>query len=154
MQISNLGFNNTLILNFCLSIHFCNTFIVCLIFYLQLQYLRCVKITFIYNINFHIRFIVFVFFISNMVAPPPITIEGVHWARDGPKFVCKVDKCNASYTSKYNLVWHLWACHNVTLESSKSRHPSIWEDGSRHQDCVAMNTHVLNNPLAQFHHNE
>ncbi len=34
MQISRLGFNNTFILNFCLSIHFCNTFMLCLIFYL------------------------------------------------------------------------------------------------------------------------
>jgi hypothetical protein len=40
MQISSLGFSNTFILNCCLSIHFCTTLIVCLIFYLYLQYPR------------------------------------------------------------------------------------------------------------------
>jgi hypothetical protein len=35
--------------------------------------------------------IVFIFLVSNVVTLPPIAIEGVHWARDGPKFVCKVD---------------------------------------------------------------
>ncbi len=35
--------------------------------------------------------IVFVFLVSNVVTLPPIAIEGVHWARDGPKFVYKVD---------------------------------------------------------------
>ncbi len=40
----------------------------------------------------------------DVVAPPPITIKGVHWARDGPEFVCSVDGCGASYTTKYNLV--------------------------------------------------
>jgi hypothetical protein len=61
------------------------------------------------NANFHIRFIVFFLFflVLDVVALPLIAIEGVHWARDGPKFVCKVDGCNASNTPKYNLVWHL-----------------------------------------------
>jgi hypothetical protein len=49
----------------------------------------------------------FCFFISNLVALPPIAIEGVHWTRDGPKFAYKVDGCDASYIAKYNLVWHL-----------------------------------------------
>jgi hypothetical protein len=34
---------------------------------------------------------------TDVVAPPLIAIKGVHWARDGPKFVCKVDGCNALY---------------------------------------------------------
>jgi hypothetical protein len=56
------------------------------------------------NVNFHIRFIVFVFLVLDAVAPPPVAIEGVHWAKDGPKFVYKVDGCDASYKTKYNLV--------------------------------------------------
>jgi len=42
--------------------------------------------------------------VIDVVAPLPIAIKGVHWARDGPKFVYRVDGCNASYTTKYNLV--------------------------------------------------
>ncbi len=63
----------------------------------------------------------------DVVSLPRVAIKGVHWARDGPKFVCKVDGCDASYTFKYNLVWHLWACHNVTMELGKPKCPSIWE---------------------------
>jgi hypothetical protein len=66
-------------------------------------------LTFIHNVNS-----CFVFLVSNVVAPPLIAIEGVHWAKDGPKFVYSVDGCDASYTTKYNLVWHLQVCHNVT----------------------------------------
>jgi len=50
-----------------------------------------------------------------VVAPPPIALKGVHWA--------KVDGCNASYMAKYNLVWHLWACQNVVMELGKHGHP-------------------------------
>ncbi len=63
----------------------------------------------------------------NMVAPPPVAIEGVHWARDGPKFVRKIDGCDALYTFKYNMVWHLQAHHNVTMELGKLGCPSTWE---------------------------
>jgi hypothetical protein len=76
MQISRLGFNNALILKFCLSIHFYNTFKV-------FNLLSIILIPFIQNVSSHIRFIVFVFLVSNVVAPPLIAIEGVHWARDG-----------------------------------------------------------------------
>ncbi len=62
-----------------------------------------------------------------MVAFPSIAIKGVHWARDGPKFACKVDECDASYTSKYNLIQHLWVRHNVTMELGKPKCPSTWE---------------------------
>jgi uncharacterized membrane protein len=61
---------------------------------------------YVQNVNFHIRFFVFVILVSNVVAPP-IALECVHWARDGPKFSYKVDGCNASYMVKYNLVQHL-----------------------------------------------
>jgi hypothetical protein len=74
---------------------------VCLIFYLIYE------ITFIHNVDSHIRIIVFIFLVSDVVAPPLVVIEGVHWAKDGPKFVCRVNRCDASYTSKYNLVQHL-----------------------------------------------
>jgi len=62
-----------------------------------------------------------------MVAPPTIAIDRVHPARDGPKFVCRVDGCDASYTSKYDMVQHLWACHNVTMEPGKHGRPFTWE---------------------------
>jgi len=85
---------------------------------------------------------------------PPISIEGVHWPRDGTKWACRVGGCDASYITKYNLVQHLRSHHNVVIESSKPAHPSIWEESMRHQNHVAMNVWVLSNPLAQFYHNE
>jgi hypothetical protein len=45
--------------------------------------------------------------VSNAIAPPPVSIEGVHWARDGTKWACRVGGCDASYITKYNLVQHL-----------------------------------------------
>ncbi len=89
-----------------------------------------------------------------MVALPLVAIEGVHWAKDGPKFAYNVDGWNACYTAKYNLVWHLWAHHNVTMESSKPKHPFTREHGPRVQDHMAMNERVLNNLLVWFRHNE
>ncbi len=89
-----------------------------------------------------------------MVALPPITTKGVHWVRDGPKFVCRVDGCDASYIVKYNFVRHLRACHNVTMELGKPEHPSTWEQGPRVQDHMAINAQVLSNHLAQLCCNE
>jgi hypothetical protein len=73
---------------------------------------------------------------------------------DGPKFAYNVDGCNASYTTKYNLVRHLQARHNVTMELGKLGHPSTRKQGVRVQDHAAMNVWVLSNHLAQFRHNE
>ncbi len=64
------------------------------------------------------------FFVSDVVAPPLIAIKGVHWARDGPKFVFRVDGCDASYITKCNLVRHLLAHRNVTTELGKPMRPS------------------------------
>jgi len=60
--------------------------------------------------------LVFVFLVSDVFTPP---LEGVHWARDGLKFAYRVDGCDASYTTKYNLVRHLWAHHKVVMETCK-----------------------------------
>jgi hypothetical protein len=89
-----------------------------------------------------------------VVAPPSVTIKGVHRARDGPKFACRVDGCNVSYITKYNLLRHLKACHNKTMEPNKPRCPFIQEEGPRHQNHMTMNVRVLNNPLARFYCNE
>jgi hypothetical protein len=89
-----------------------------------------------------------------MVAPPSITLENVHWARDGPKFSCRFNGCDTSYMAKYNLIRHLQACHNVVMEMGKPKRPSIQEKGPRHQDHMAMNVWVLSNLLVWFHHNE
>ncbi len=89
-----------------------------------------------------------------MVAPPLNALNGVHWARDGPKFACRVDGCDASYTANYNLVRHLHAHHNVVMEPGNPKHPSTWEEGERNQNHVAMNVLVLSNPWAWFHRNE
>jgi hypothetical protein len=51
--------------------------------------------------------LVFVFLCLDVVAPPSIAIEGVHWPKDGPKFSCNIEGCDASYMAKYNLVRHL-----------------------------------------------
>jgi len=82
-----------------------------------------------------------------VVAPPQIAIESVNWARDGPKFVWNIDGCGASYTTKYNLVWHLQACHNVTMELDKPRCSSTQKLGPKVQDHATMNAQVLSNPL-------
>ncbi len=42
--------------------------------------------------------------VSDVVTPPLVALEGVHWARDGAKFTCKVHRCNVTYIAKYNLV--------------------------------------------------
>jgi hypothetical protein len=89
-----------------------------------------------------------------MVAPPPIALKFVHWARCGPKFAYKIDGCDASYTAKYNLIQHLWTHHNLFMESDKPERPSTWEEGMGHQDHMAMNARVLNNSLAWYHCNE
>jgi hypothetical protein len=56
--------------------------------------------------------------------------------------------------AKYNLVQHLWAHHNVVVESSKPEHSSTWEEGPRVQDHTTMNAKVLSNPLAWFRRND
>jgi hypothetical protein len=71
----------------------------------------------------------FSFLVSNVVAPLPVGIEGVQWAKDVPKFACSIDGCDASYMAKYNLVWHLQTHHNVTMEPSKPGCPSTREQG-------------------------
>ncbi len=107
------------------------------------------EIIFIQNVNSCIRYIIFILFlVLNVVAFPLVTIEGVHRAKDGPKFAYRVVGCDASYTAKYNLVRHLRACHNVTMEPNKLGCPSIQEEGPRHQDHTTMNVRILNNPLA------
>jgi hypothetical protein len=40
------------------------------------------------------------------------------------------------------------------MEPSKPEHPSTREEGLKHQNHMAMNVQVLNNPLAQFCCNE
>jgi hypothetical protein len=89
-----------------------------------------------------------------VVAPPLFIIEGVHWAKDGSKFACNVDGCDVSYIAKYNLVWHLQMHHNVIMKFGKHGHSSIPDEGPMHQNQVAMNVRVLNNPLARYHCNE
>jgi len=84
----------------------------------------------------------FVILVSDVVAPPLVALEGVHSARDGAKFTCKVHGCNVTYIAKYNLVWHLQIWQNVIMELGKFRHPSIWEEASKHQDHVVMNANL------------
>jgi hypothetical protein len=85
---------------------------------------------------------------------PQITLEGVHWAMDGPKFTCKVDGCDASYMAKYNLAWHLRMCHNVTMEFGKLGRASIQEEGPKHENHTTTNVQILGNSLTPFCHNE
>jgi hypothetical protein len=40
------------------------------------------------------------------------------------------------------------------MELGKLICPSIRKESLKHQNHVAMNVQVLNNPLTQFHHNE
>jgi hypothetical protein len=63
-----------------------------------------------------------------MVAPPLVTIENVHWARDGPKFACRIDGRDASYIAKYNLIQYLRAHYNATMEPTKLGCPSTQKE--------------------------
>jgi hypothetical protein len=92
--------------------------------------------------------------LSNMVAPLLVAIKGVHWAKDGPKFACIIDGCDASHTANYNLVWHLRMCHNATMELGKPGCPFTWDQCPRIQDHTVMNALILSNLLAWFHCNE
>ncbi len=122
-------------------------------FYLSMQYLHHVHN---FNPKYYFSHYVFffVFLVLNVVAPPPVAMKGVHWAKDGPKLFCSVDGCNVSYIVKYNLVWHLQVHHNVTMEPGKPICPSTWEQIPKVQNHAAMNVRVLNNPLTWFHYNE
>jgi hypothetical protein len=64
-------------------------------------------LTFIHNVNSLSRFFVFVILVLNVVAFPLVALEGLHWPRDGAKFVHKVHGCNVTYIAKYNLIQHL-----------------------------------------------
>jgi hypothetical protein len=86
------------------------------------------------------------FLVLDVIALPSVATN--------PKFVCSIDGCDASYITKYNLVWHLWAYHYVTMQPNKPKCPTIWEHGPKVQNHVAMNAWVLSNLLAQFHCNE
>jgi len=92
--------------------------------------------------------------VLDAAAPLSVAIEGVHRQKMGPNLLCNIGGCDASYTTKYNLLRHLRAHHNGTMELSKPRFPSTWEQGLKVQDHTTMNAQVLNNPLAQFRHNE
>ncbi len=111
-------------------------------------------LTFIHNVNFHIRFFVFVILVLDVVALPLVALEGVHWLRDGAKYVYKVHGCNVTNIAKYNLIQHLQMWYNVIMELSKFEHPSTWEEGLKRQDHTTMNVQVLNNLLVQFCCNE
>jgi len=73
---------------------------------------------------------------------PLVALEGVHWARDGPKFACKVNGCDASYIPNYNFVRHLRHATMWLWKPSKFRRPFTREEGPRHQDHMAMNVQV------------
>ncbi len=60
---------------------------------------------------------IFVLLVSNVVAPLVVAMEGVHWARDGPKFACRVDGYDAFYAAKYNLVQHLWLWSSINSDT-------------------------------------
>jgi len=78
-----------------------------------MQYLHCTWANldpscFFFNFIYLLNFLIFLKkIVLNVVAPPLVAIEGVHWAKDGPKFAYRVDGYDASYTAKYNLTQHL-----------------------------------------------
>jgi hypothetical protein len=48
-------------------------------------------------------FFFFVILVSKVVALPSIALKGVHWAKDGTKFACTVDRCDVTYTYQVQL---------------------------------------------------
>ncbi len=54
-----------------------------------LQYPHHVEITLIYNVNYQIKFIIFVFLVLDVVAPPQVVIEGVT-ADEAPPFLVAI----------------------------------------------------------------
>jgi hypothetical protein len=43
------------------------------------------------------------------------------WEKDGHRFICKVEACNAFYSTK-----HLHQEHDLSIELRKLKHPSTW----------------------------
>jgi hypothetical protein len=80
--------------------------------------------------------------------------EGLTWAKDGHRFIYKVQICNTFYLAKYLLVKHLQWKHNISTKLGKPKHPSTWQKGSCRQDHASMNARVLTNPFFRFWHNE
>jgi len=80
--------------------------------------------------------------------------EGLTWAKDGHRFICKVQICNTFYLAKHLLVKHLQWKHNISTKLRKPKHPSTWQKGSCRQDHASMNAWVLTNPFFRFWHNE
>jgi hypothetical protein len=119
----------------------CNSFIIFLFLYIFIcSTLIMYGLTFIQNVNFHIRFFVIFNFGFKCGCPSLGCLKSVHSTRDGTKFVCKVHGGNVVYTIKYNFVWHLWTRHNVIMEMGKLECPSTQEEGPRHRghECVSL----------------
>jgi hypothetical protein len=77
------------------------------------------------------------------------TKEGMTWEKDGHRFICKVETCNAFYSTR-----HLHLEHNLSMELRKLKHPSIQWNGLHCQNHALVNAQVLSNLKKKLWHNE
>jgi hypothetical protein len=66
----------------------------------------------------------------------------------GSKWKCKVGTYIVAYFARWLLTKHLKELHGLMLEMAKLGRPPTFEKGSRHQNHVKMNTHILGDAMA------
>lgn len=70
-------------------------------------------------------------------------------------FICKFGECGQSHAAKWLFYRHLDKDHNLTMEVSKSNHPSTQEGGLKNfQNYVMLNVHILDNAYTMQRCNE
>jgi hypothetical protein len=81
-------------------------------------------------------------------------MEDLDWVHKGSRWVCKINGCINSYTTKWLFCRHLDNKHELHLEVGKSSHPFICLGGLKQQDHSSMNVHILNNSHARQKQNK
>jgi hypothetical protein len=81
-------------------------------------------------------------------------MEDVNWVHKGSRWVCKINGCTNSYTTKWLLHRHLDKKHGLRLEVGKYSHPPTHPRGLRQQNHGFMNACILSNPHARQKKNE
>ncbi len=101
-----------------------------------------------YNVFKHLVISLIHFFFLNLGANVShgIAKEGkMIWEENRHKFICKVEVCNASYSTKYLFAKYLCQEHGLSMESGKPRHPSTQQKRLHCQHYASMNAEVLSN---------
>ncbi len=90
-------------------------------------------------------------------APPcPLNLVQMdkEWTKVQSKWKCKVGTYIVTYCAKWLLTKHLKEVHGLMAKKVKLGRPSTFERGSRHQDHVKMNAHILGNTMVVQRQND